>query len=164
VVLVGGCHSTKSKQAAPLGSAAASASGESAKVASPSALSPERRAHLTTIRVSAHIGSVIIRREAAGWVISGSDGCTVASARLERALDNLSQLKAVPTKEAVPEGAAFLLQITALVGEEAAVHLEIADRNATGHLARLDNDSMVRIQGLDLDLWSPHPADWCKGP
>lgn len=187
-VLVGGCQSAKSKQGAPVGSSAAAApkpnasaaggfgqgashgspaattGGESARVASPSALSAESRAHLTTIRVSAHVGSVIIRREKAGWVISGPDGCTVRSARIERALDNLSVLAAVPTYEAVPEGAAFRLQITALVGEKPAVHLEVADRNATGHLTRLDNDSIVRIQGLDLALWSPHPADWCKPP
>jgi hypothetical protein len=125
-------------------------------------LSAEHRAHLTTIRVSAHVGNVIIRREAAGWVISGTDGCSVRSARIERALDNLSRLKAVPTNEAVPDGSAFRLQLTALVGERPAVHLELADRNATGHLARLDDDSTVRIQGLDLGLWSPNPADWCN--
>lgn len=186
-LLVGSCHSAKSKQIAPVGSAAASsypsalaaggvghglsrdspagtAGGEGAKVASPSALSIDRRAHLTTIRVSAHVGSVIIRRKADGWVISGADGCSVPPARLERALDNLMLLKAVPTNEAVPKGTAFQLQITVLVGEKPAVQLELAHRNETGHLTRLDNDSMVRIQGLDLGLWSPHPADWCKQP
>jgi hypothetical protein len=185
-LLVGGCRSAKSKQGAAAASVSASsrlnaseaggsghdpshghpeATGDAGpKVASPSVLSAERRAHLTTIRVSAHIGNVIIRRESAGWVISGADGCSVRSARVERALDNLSRLKAVPTKEAVPDGSAFRLQITALVGEQPAVHLELADRNATGHLTRLDDDSMVRIQGLDVGLWSPHPADWCKPP
>lgn len=187
-LLVGSCQSAKSKQSAPVGSAAAStypsalaagggfgqgpsrdnpagtAGGEGAKVASPTALSVDRRAHLTTIRVSAHIGSVIIRRKADGWVISGADGCSVPPARLERALDNLMVLKAVPTNAAVPEGTAFQLQIDVLVGEKPALHLELADRNETGHLTRLDNDSMVRIQGLDLGLWSPHPADWCKQP
>jgi hypothetical protein len=186
-VLAVSCHSAKSKQGAPVASASASShpiasggggsdhdpshgsppdttGGEGPKAASPSALSAERRALLTTIRVSAHVGNVIIRREPGGWVISGRDGCTVRSARIERALDNLSGLKAVPTTEAVPDGAAFRLQITALVGEEPAVHLELADRNARGHLSRLDNDSMVRIQGLDVGLWSPHPADWCNPP
>jgi len=146
------------------GSAAGTSGGEGPKAASPSALTAERRARLTTIRVSAHVGNVIIRREANAWVISGPDGCSVRSARLERALDNLSVLKAVPTNEPVPDGTAFQLQITVLVGEEPAVHLEIADHNATGHLTRLNNDSMVRIQGLDVGLWSPHPADWCNGP
>jgi hypothetical protein len=186
-VLVGSCQSAKPKQGAAVGSVAASshakassssdveqhlghgspagaAGGGATKVASPAALSAASRPHLTTIRVSAHVGNVIIRREAEGWVISGPGGCTVRSARLERALDNLSALKAVPTKEAVPNGTVFQLQIAALVGEEQAVHLEIADKNATGHLTRLDDDSMVRIQGLDLGLWSPHPADWCKAP
>ena len=183
--LVGSCQSAKSKQAAPVASTAASSypsastagggfgqgptrdsptdtAGGGAKVASPSALSIDRRAHLTTIRVSAHVGSVIIRRKADGWVISGADGCSVPAARLERALDNQMAIKAVPTNEAVPNGTAFQLQIDVLVGEKPEVHLELADRNATGHLTRLDNDSMVRIQGLDLGLWSPHPADWCK--
>lgn len=182
-----GCHSAKSKQGAPVASASASShpnvagaggsghdpspgsppetsGGEGPKVASPAALSPERRALLTTIRVSAHLGNVIIRREAGEWVISGEDGCTVRRARIERALDNLTRLKAVPTNEPVPEGSAFRLQITVLVGEQPAVHLELADQNAVGHLARLDNDSMVRIQGLDVGLWSPQPADWCKPP
>jgi hypothetical protein len=181
------CRSAKPKQGAPVASASASShpnvsgaggagqhpshadppdatGGEGPKAASPSALSAERRARLTTIRVSAHVGNVIIRREPGGWIISGADGCTVRPARIERALDNLSRLKAVPTNEAVPDGAAFRLQITVLVGEEPAVHLELADRNATGHLTRLDNDSMVRIQGLDVGLWSPQPADWCNPP
>lgn len=177
-LLVGGCHSAKSKRSGPVGSAAVGSSGqgpsqgsavgasggEGPKAASPSALTAERRARLTTIRVSAHVGNVIIRREANDWVISGPGGCSVRSARLERALDNLSVLKAVPTNEPVPDGTAFQLQITVLVGEEPAVHLEIADQNATGHLTRLNNDSMVRIQGLDVGLWSPQPADWCNGP
>jgi hypothetical protein len=174
------CQSAKSK-GAPVGSSGAAsqphvakggtgqepshggaAGGEVAKSASPSALSAEARAKLTTIRVSAHEGYVIVRREAEGWVISGPGGCTVRSERIDHALDNLSVLKSVPTTEAVPHGTAFQLQISVLVGEQLAVHLELADRNETGQLARLDDDSMVRVQGLDLSLWSPHPADWCK--
>lgn len=189
-VLALGCQSAKPKQGAPVassvatsppspsaateldhdlshgshGSAGGAGGRKGPKVASPSSLSATARARLTTIRVSAHVGSVIIRREAGGWVLSGSDGCTVQPARLERALDNLAALKSVPTNEPVPGGAAFRLQLTVLVGEEPAVHLDVADRNAKGHLARLDDDSMVRIRGLDLGLWSPHPADWCKAP
>src|ERR1041384_4223985 len=99
-----------------------------------------------------HVGSVIARREAGAWVISGKDGCSVDAGRMKRALDNLAALKAVPTSEPVPEGAEFRLQISALVGEKRVVHLEIADQNPTGHLTRLDNDSMVRLQGLDAGL------------
>jgi hypothetical protein len=83
---------------------------------------------------------------------------------VKRALDNLMSLKAVPTTEAVPEGAAFQLQISALAGEKRVVHLELAGRNGSGDLARLDSDAMVRIQGLARDLWSPNPADWCRAP
>lgn len=143
--------------------AAVGAGGEAA-VASPSALSSESRAQLTTLLISAHVGSVIARREAESWIISGHDGCAVDPSRMKRALDNLTTLKAVTTNEAVPDGRAFRLQISALVGEKRVVHLELADRDASGDLARLDNDAMVRIQGLDLGLWSPHPSDWCRRP
>ena len=94
----------------------------------------------------------------------GPDGCTVQSTRLKRALDNLAQLSAVPTNQAVPEGSAFQLQIDLLIQEERVIHLEVADRNEEGDLARLENDSMVRLQGLDRELWSPHPPDWCGKP
>lgn len=176
------CQSAKSKRGAPVGSSGAAsqphvatggsgqepshggagAGGEVARSASPSTLSAEARAKLTTIRVSAHVGYVIVRREPEGWVISGPGGCTVRAERIDQALRNLSVLKSVPTTEAVPHGTAFQLEISVLVGEQLAVHLELADRNETGQLARLDDDSMVRVQGLDLSLWSPHPADWCK--
>jgi hypothetical protein len=94
----------------------------------------------------------------------GRDGCTVQSTRLERALDNLAHLRAASTNQAVPEGTAFQLQIDLLIEEERAIHLEIADRNEEGDLVRLENDSMVRVQGLDRGLWSPHPPDWCREP
>jgi hypothetical protein len=31
-------------------------------------------------------------------------------------------------------------------------------------LVHLADDSMVRLQGLDRALWSPHPVDWCRKP
>lgn len=172
------CNSAKDKRGAPAesvaagvgqspiphGSSAETGAGEGAHAASPSALGAEARAQLTTILVSAHVGSVIARREADAWVISGKDGCTVAPARMKRALDNLTTLKAVPTHEPVPKGADFRLQISALVGDRRVVHLELADQNEVGHLTRLTNDSMVRLQGLDGGLWSPLPADWCRSP
>jgi len=185
-ISIASCNSAKTKQGARVDSTAAPGAAavggvgpvhehdheapageggaERAQPASPSALSSEARPQLTMILVSAHVGSVIARRESGRWVISGRDGCAVDPERMKRALDNLSTLKVVPTTEAVPAGAAFQLQITAQVGEKRVVHLEIADRDATGHLTRLDNDSMVRLQGLDVGLWSPHPADWCRGP
>jgi hypothetical protein len=128
------------------------------------ALSPKVRADLTAVRVTAHVGHVLIRKEGRAWVMRGRDGCTVQSTRLERALDNLANVRAVSTNQAVPEGSAFQLQIDLLIEEERAIHLEVADRNEEGDLVRLENDSMVRVQGLDRGLWSPHPPDWCREP
>ena len=119
------CQSSKSPRGTPVGSSGAAsqphaalggsgqepshggaAGGEVAKSASPSKLSADARAKLTTIRVSAHEGYVIARREPEGWVISGPGGCTVRAERIDRALHNLSVLKSVPTTEAVPHGTA----------------------------------------------------------
>jgi hypothetical protein len=128
------------------------------------ALSDKMRADLTAVSVMAHVGNVLIRKQGKAWVMRGRDGCTVQPRRLERALDNLANLRAVSTNQAVPEGSAFQLQIDLLIEEERAIHLEVADRNEEGDLARLENDSMVRVKGLDRGLWSPHPADWCREP
>lgn len=94
----------------------------------------------------------------------GRDDCSVPLPRLERAFDNLARLRAVPTDEPPPDGTAFQLQITLLIDEERAIHLEIADRNEEGDLVHLADDSMVRVQGLDRGLWSPHLVDWCRKP
>jgi hypothetical protein len=94
----------------------------------------------------------------------GRDGCSVPLPRLERAFDNLARVRAVPTNEPPPDGTAFQLQITVLIGEEPALHLEIADRNEDGDLVQLADYSMVRLQGLDRALWSPNPVDWCGKP
>jgi hypothetical protein len=127
------------------------------------ALNAQVRADLTTISVSAHVGSVVIRKEGGAWVMGG-ESCTVPLARIERALDSLARLHAVPTSEPVPDGTDFQLQITLLTGGKRAIQLDVADRNGDGDLARLDNDSMVRLQGLDRGLWSPNPPDWCRAP
>jgi hypothetical protein len=94
----------------------------------------------------------------------GRDGCSVPLARIERACDNLAGLRAVSTNEPPPGGTAFQLQISLFIGEERAIHLEIAARNEEGDLVHLEDDSMVRVQGLDRGLWSPHPVDWCRKP
>jgi hypothetical protein len=124
-------------------------------------LSRKERDRLTTLRVAAHEGSVIIRKEGAAWVLAGDQGCSVPTARIERALDNLAKLKAVPTNEPMPEGSAFQLHVVALVEQEYVISFEIADRNQRGDLVHLMDTSLVRLQGLDRALWSPHPADWC---
>jgi hypothetical protein len=128
------------------------------------ALSPKVRAALTKVRVSARIGSVLIWKKGNAWVMPGRDGCSVPLPRLERAFDNLARVRAVSTNEPPPAGTAFQLQITLLIDEERALHLEIADRNEKGDLVHLQDDSMVRLQGLDRKLWSPHPVDWCRKP
>jgi hypothetical protein len=130
----------------------------------PIALSPRVRAALTKVHVSAHIGGVSIWKEGNAWVMLGRDGCSVPLERLERAFDNLARVRAVSTNEPPPAGTAFQLQITLLIDEERAFQLEIADRNEKGDLVHLEDDSMVRLQGLDRALWSPNPVDWCRKP
>jgi hypothetical protein len=124
-------------------------------------LSAEARGRLTTLRIAAHVGSVIIRKEGSDWVLAGDQGCSVPTAQIERALDNLTTLKAVPTNEPTPQGSAFELQLVVLVDQERVIYFEIADRNERGDLVSLMDDSLVRLQGFDRALWSPHPADWC---
>jgi hypothetical protein len=128
------------------------------------ALSPQVRVALTKVRVSAHIGGVSIWKEGNAWVMHGRDGCSVPLPRLERAFDNLARVRAVPTNESLPDGTAFQLQITLLIDEERALHLEIADRNEKGDFVQLADGSIVRLQGLDRALWSPNPVDWCRKP
>lgn len=124
-------------------------------------LSDAARAGLTAVRVSAHQGSVIIRKEQDGWVLAGARGCTVAPGRMDRALDNLGALKAVPTSERPADGAVFELQIVALSGEERTLHFDVADRKDGRDLLQLPNQATYRLQGLDRKLWSPDPQAWC---
>jgi len=103
---------------------------------------------------------VPLRRRGSSWVTAGS-GCTVPPRRIEQALDNLAELKAVKTEEQPADGRAFELQIVALMGEEMALHLEIAHRDKAGDLVQLFDDSRVILRGLDRNLWSPRAEDWC---
>jgi len=112
--------------------------------------------------VSAHVGSVIIRKRGEHWVTAGENGCVVPPGRIERALDNLARLVALPSKEQPADGRSFELQIAAMIDEERAVYLNVAGRSDAGDLVQLADASMVRIRGLDRTLWSPHPADWCR--
>jgi hypothetical protein len=130
--------------------------------ASATALRADFRARLTTLRVSAYEGAVILRKRDSSWATAGDGGCTVPAPRMERALDNLARLKASKTEEKPADGRAFELQIVALMGEEIALQLEVAGHGNTGDLVQLYDDSRVRLRGLDRTLWSPRPADWCK--
>jgi hypothetical protein len=130
--------------------------------ASTAALNPKYRAELTTIRVSAHAGSVTVRRQGSKWVTAGTAGCAVPTKRIEAALDNLTALTATPSQETAPVGTPFVLQIDVLMGERHAVHLEVADHEGGGDFVRLLDDSSVIVQGIDRQLWSPDPAVWCR--
>lgn len=125
------------------------------------ALSAAARAELTALRVSAHQGSVIIRKGETGWVLAGPQGCTVAQARIELALDNLSALQAVSTTERPADGSVFELQIVAESGDERTLHFDIAGRQDGRDLLQLPNEATYRLQGLDRKLWSPDPRAWC---
>ncbi len=125
-------------------------------------LSDAARARLTTLRVSAHQGSVIVRKGDAGWTITGPVACTVAAARIELALHNLSALVAERSDER-PE--TFELQIVVLSEQERVLHFDVASRHEGADLVQLNDGSRFRISGLDRELWSPDPAAWCApGP
>jgi hypothetical protein len=126
-------------------------------------LTPEAAERVTTLRVFAHASSVIIRKEDGQWVTGGARGCIVAPARIQRALDSLTNLTAVRSAEPAPPGNAFGLQIAVLMGEELALRFDIADRTEEGDLVRLGDNSTARVRGLDHELWSADPATWCAG-
>jgi len=131
---------------------------------SATALRAAYRERLTTVRVSAHVGSVILRKRGASWVVAGNGGCTVPARRIDRALDALERLEAVKTDEQPRDGKAFELQIVALMDEELALQLEIASAGDHGDLVQLFDGSRVRMRGLDRSSWSARPADWCNEP
>ncbi len=128
------------------------------------ALSATARRDVTTLRISAHVGSVILRRGETGWVAAGQNGCPVPASRIERALDGLSSLKAEPTSERPVDGNSFELQIVAQIGEERALSLDVAGHGERGDLVQLVDGSTLRVRGLDRNLWSPNPSDWCGAP
>jgi hypothetical protein len=123
------------------------------------ALDAKTRAKLTTLRISAHRGGLIIRKEPEGWKLSGTQGCLVDAARVDRALDNLAGLTAVQTLDAL---AHFELQIVALIGQERALYFDVGERGEAGDLVQLGDQSRVRVKGLDRALWSPEPSAWCS--
>lgn len=122
------------------------------------------RLAVSTIRVSAHVGSVTLRRSDGVWKTAGASGCVVPPARVKEALDGLVALQPVPTTEQLPVGTPFELQIDALAGDRHVVHLEVAGRNDQGDLARLRDDSTARLRGLDRAFWLPDPVVWCRYP
>jgi hypothetical protein len=132
------------------------------QVATATALSADARAKLTTLRVMAHEGAVIIRKEQGQWVISGPQGCRVAPQRVERALDNLAYLRSERTATRPTDGAQFDLQVIAQIDQERALHFDMAGRVAGKDLVQLGDYSTHWITGFDRQLWSPDAKAWCK--
>ena len=128
------------------------------------ALSAKVRRDVTTLRIFAHVGAVILRRGETGWVAAGQSGCPVPVSRIERALDNLASLKAEPTGDRPVDGNSFELQIVAEIGKERALSLDVADHGERGDLVQLVDGSTLRVRGLERELWSPNPRDWCVDP
>jgi hypothetical protein len=128
------------------------------------ALNAKVRRDVTTLRIFAHVGAVILRRGEPGWVVAGQSGCSVPASRIERALDNLARLKAEPTGDRPVDGNSFELQIVAEIGEERALSLDVAGHGERGDLMQLIDGSTLRVRGLERDLWSPNPRDWCVDP
>jgi hypothetical protein len=127
-------------------------------------LSATARRDVTTLRVSAPAGGVILRRRETGWIAAGENGCAVPASRIERALDNLASLKGEPTSDRPVDGNSFELQIVAEIGQERAVYLDVADHGDRGDLVQLLGGSVLRVRGLDRELWSTNPRDWCVDP
>ena len=117
---------------------------------------------LTTIRVSAHVGSVMIRKQGDDWVLSGKRGCTVPAKLVRRALDNLASLSAKPSDHSLLAGSPFVLQIDVLMNEISEIHFQIAEAAGDGDVVRLMDGSVHVLYGLDHDLWVPKPTAWCQ--
>ncbi len=126
--------------------------------ATATSLGAEARALVTTLRVSAHIGSVIARKQAETWTIAGPQGCTVAAERIERAFDNLGALTAESSDE---RPSSFELQVGVLIGEERVLHFDMAYRRDGQDLVQLGDGTRFWIRGFDRDLWSADPRAWC---
>ncbi len=137
---------------------------EPPQVSTATALSAESRGKLTTLRVMAHEGAVIIRKEQGGWVISGPNGCRVPPARIERALDNLAALQSERATERPRSSRAFELQVVVQIDQERALHFDMAGRVAGRDLVQLGDYSTYWISGFDRELWAPNARVWCAGP
>jgi hypothetical protein len=122
-------------------------------------LSAQARARADTLRISARVGNVTLRKTEQGWAMSGQPGCLVPEARMRRAFDVLGKAAAQPSPE---RPAAFELQIVVQSGEELLLHFDVADRRGDKDLVQLIDGSTVRIRGLDRRLLVPDPSAWCE--
>jgi hypothetical protein len=110
------------------------------------------------------VGNVILYNQGSNWVTAGENGCPVPKSRIERALDNLTILKAEPTSERPTGGDSFEFQIAAEAGDERALSLDVASHGERGDLVQLIDGSTWRVRGLERDVWSTNPRDWCVDP
>lgn len=132
--------------------------------ASATALRPEDVPVITKIRVSAHAGGVLLRKQDGAWLSGGKNACTVAPERMTAALTNLSKLTVDSRQPSWPPEVNFELQIDVLMGEEHAVHFEIGRRQGHTDLVKLLSGDVVELRGLDRGLWSSDPTVWCSKP
>jgi hypothetical protein len=142
-----GAHPAPSAQAAPTATS----------------LSAQARERVTSLRISAHAGSVIVRKTEQGWLLAGPQGCAVPGARMEAAFQALSALRVEPTDER-PGRDDFELQIVVLSGKERLLHFEVAGRKEGRDLVQLFDGSTIRVRGLDRELLSADPRAWCADP
>ncbi len=129
--------------------------------ASATALSRADVSRITSIRVSSHASSVLLRKQGQTWASMGKRGCSVSDARVANALGNLTTLRVEERYQVWPADAAFELQIDALVGEQHAIHFEVAQRRGDTDLVKLLNGGGPGLKGRDRQLWSRHPSAWC---
>ena len=122
------------------------------------ALNSETRARVTTLRISAHVGSVTLKKGSQDWTVAGPRGCVLPTASVERALDSLSALTLEPSAERAGE---FELQLGVLIGEERVLHFDVADRKDGKDLVVLADSRAFRVTGLDRELLSADPRVWC---
>lgn len=129
-------------------------------IATATKLSDEARSRADTLRISALVGSVIVRKTEQGWLVSGPHGCTVSEARMAQVFKSLSALSAEATDE---RPAQFELQIVVLHGQERLLHFDVGGRNSGRDLVQLTDASAFHISGLDRALLSADPRAWCGG-
>ena len=86
----------------------------------------------------------------------------VSVAALKAGMDRKTAAKYRDVFKERVNGTPFELQIVALMGEETALQLEIANRGDGGDLVQIFDGSRYRMRGLDRSLWSPRPSDWCN--
>lgn len=113
------------------------------------------------IRVSAHQGGALLRKQGGAWNLVGKRGCRVADETVSRALANLSQLTVGKQLPSWPAAAPFELQLDVTSGDETLLHLELSPRRDDVDMVQLLGGDVFELRGLDRNLWSSEAATWC---